>query len=93
MYDKAIFIGSDVYLKSESSDGLYESYIKCTDCDGDVGCWQYDTQDSTVEMFIPYWLLDENTNEHLCDGCWNNAQERAYAAIMADAPVPGEDYF
>lgn len=93
MYDKAIFIGSDVYLKPESSDDLYESYIKCADCDGDVGCWQYDTQDSTVEMFIPYWLCDEDNSVYLCGGCWNSEQTRAYAAIMADAPPIDQDRF
>ena len=66
-----IHIESDVYTDSDSSDGLYECDIQCAECGADIGAHQYDTEDSTVELFIPYWMRDEDNNYNVCEGCYS----------------------
>lgn len=67
-----IYISSDVYLTSDPGDGLYESYIDCAECGSNIGAWQYDTQDSTVELFNPYWMCDPDNNRNVCECCYSN---------------------
>lgn len=65
-----IHITADTYTNSDPADGLYESNIECSECGADIGAWQYDTQDSTVEMFIAYWMCDLDNNYNVCEGCY-----------------------
>ena len=62
-----IFIGVDVYMTSETEDGLYEADITCADCAEPIGMW---VLDGIVETFIPYWMCDEDNNDNVCEDCF-----------------------
>lgn len=67
---KPIYIGEETYIHTDPKDGMYESDINCAECDEQIGAWQHDTEDSTVEVFRPYWMLDEDNNYNLCEDCY-----------------------
>jgi len=74
-----IHVGRDVYINSDEADGLFERDIVCVNCEDHIGAWQYDTEDSTVELFYPYWMCDEDNNHNLCEYChdriWTDSKE------------------
>lgn len=64
------YVSKDVYKWSDESEGLYERDIECAECEEAIGAHQYDTQDSTVEVFYPYWMVDTDNNYNVCEECY-----------------------
>lgn len=65
----AVYIGNDTYRHSDPEDGLYEKHILCADCDSLIGAWSYVSKDGLAEVFFPYWMLDEDNNNNVCESC------------------------
>ena len=73
MSNTPIYISTEVYTDSHPSEGLYEEGILCHGCSEPIGAWQFDTLDSTVETFTPYWMHDMDNNHNLCEVCHKQA--------------------
>jgi len=63
-----VYVGDDVYLYSDESDGLYERNIACVECATDIGVAEVGDM---WEIFIPYWMCDEDNNYNLCRSCYS----------------------
>ena len=61
-----VYVGDDVYLHADEFDGLYERDITCAECATSIGVYSLD---ESWEIFVPYWMCDEDNNYNLCRGC------------------------
>lgn len=73
---KPAHVDNETYMYNDEADGMWERDIECSNCGDPIGAHQHDTQDSTVELFYPYWMLDMDNNDNVCEDCYHALTSR-----------------